>query len=76
MTSYVIELTSKICVECGSPFSYRRRRGRSRLTCSLRCNALRTAALAEQRAADCCPHCGSARRYWQATYKDVEVLGL
>jgi hypothetical protein len=76
MTTLVIELTSKLCVECGSPFSYRKRRGRARLTCSPLCRARRLAVLADQRAADACPTCGASRKHWQATYKDVQIVGL
>jgi hypothetical protein len=60
------EAVNVTCVECGSPFERPRRRGRPRLTCSSRCKALRTAALAEQRAADACLSCGAERRHWRS----------
>jgi hypothetical protein len=69
MTANATDATdgSAVCAECGSPFDRPRRRGRPKLTCSPRCRALRTAALAERRAADACPTCGAARRHWSKT---------
>jgi hypothetical protein len=71
MTTVVAERrTIRVCAECGSMFTVHRRRGRPKLTCSPRCRALRLAALAEKRAADCCSCCGSSRKHWRPTYTD------